>query len=199
MKKKSINKKLDEILRLERLQVKLEQQFKELEQQQITEEKELKGLEKRELKNLKDIEAVEKEIRAKVTKKPLGKITYKDLGKATIGAFIGLVSHFTILEGAELAEFFSATKATSFLILSYLVGMIILYYTGFRKVKTKKFLAILPIRLTIIYLVTIAVITATLAAFSLIHSPDLLYKQVAAASLPAIIGACAADLIGESE
>lgn len=199
MKKKSINKKLDEILKLEKLQVKLEQQFKELEQQQVAEEQEIKGLERRELKDLKDIEALEKEIRAKVTKKPLGKITYKDLGKATIGAFIGLVSHFTILEGAEIAEAFSTTKATSFFILSYIVGMIILYYTGFRKVKTKKFLVILPLRLTIVYIVTIAVITATLGAFSLIHGPELLYKQVAAASLPAIIGACAADLIGEAE
>ena len=197
MKKRSINKKLDEILKLEKLQVKLEKQFKKLEEEQIKEEKEVKGLEKRELKNLKDIEALEKEIKSKVTKKPLGKITYKDLGKATIGAFIGLVSHFTIIEGAEIAEAFTTTKATSFLILSYIVGMIILYYTGFRKVKTKKFLVILPLRLTVIFIVTLGVITATLAAFGLIHGPVLWYKQVAAASLPAIIGACAADLIGE--
>jgi len=199
VKRKSIHRKLDEILKLEKLQVKLEKQFKEIEQEQVKEEQELKSLERREIKDLKDIETLEKEIRAKVTKKPLGKITYKDLGKATIGAFIGLVSHFTILEGAEIAEAFSTTKATSFLILSYIVGMIILYYTGFRKVKTKKFLAILPLRLTFIYIVTLGVITATLAAFSLIHDPTLWYKQVAAASLPAIIGACAADLIGEAE
>ncbi len=211
MAKSSTEKKLDEILKLERLQIKLQKRFEALEKKQIQEDKRIQqleikqtkkqekilDLEEKQLEELEDIEKLEKEIRDKVTKKPLKKITYKDLGKAAIGAFIGIVSHFTILKGVHFAETISMTKATSFLIVSFLIGMVILYYTGFRRVHTFRILKVMPLRLSIIYLTTIVVIVAVLFIFGAAHDGHELYKQVAVASLPAIVGACAADLIGE--
>ena len=191
IKKKSISEKLDEILRLEKRELK--------------EEKDIKDYEKKEYRKLKhiddeveDLEKLEEKIRKQVGKHPLAKVTTKDVGKAFIGAFIGIVSHFAVLEGVHFAETISILRATSYFVLSYLIGFIFLYYTGFRKIKQLKFLAILPLRLTLIYFVMIASVAFTIYIFSLTNITLLdLYKQVAVVSLPGIIGASAADLIGE--
>ena len=191
IKKKSISDKLDEILRLEKIEIK--------------EEKNIENAEKKEYRKLQhlddevdDLEKLEEKIKKQVGKHPLAKISTKDVGKAFIGAFIGIVSHFAVLEGVHFAETISISRATSYFVLSYLIGFVFLYYTGFRKVKQLKILAILPLRLTLIYLVMIASVAFTIYIFSLTNIELLdLYKQVAVVSLPGIIGASAADLIGE--
>ena len=191
IKRKSISDKLDEILRLERKQIK--------------EEGDIEAIEEREFKKLQhidneveDLERLEEKINKQIGKHPLAKVTTKDVGKAFIGAFIGVVSHFAVLEGVHFAESISLPRATSYFVLSYLIGFVFLYYTGFRKIKQLKFLAILPLRLTLIYLVMIASVAFTIYIFSLTNISLLdLYKQVAVVFLPGIIGASAADLIGE--
>ena len=70
-----------------------------------------------------------------------------------------------------------------------------LYYTGFRKIKDPKLLAILPLRLFLVYSITIIAILITMLVFDTIKQGHV-YSQIAVLSLPAIIGACAADLIG---
>lgn len=179
-----LNKKLDQVLRLERKQFKKESSVERLERKQ--------------LKELDEIQELEESIKKRVGKHPLRKITYKDLGKALIGAFIGIVSHFTVLKGIDFAFNISFLRATSYFAISYFIGFIFLYYTGFRKIKQRKFLVLLPVRLTFIYVVTL--LAVVLAIYIFTYTQDItfieLYKQAAVVSLPAIIGASAADLIG---
>lgn len=179
-----LNKKLDEILRLEKTQLK--------------EESSVENLERKQIKELDEIEEIERQIKSSVGKHPLRKITYKDLGKALIGAFFGIVSHFAVLEGIHFAENISLFRATGYYIISYFVGFVFLYYTGFRQVKQAKFLILLPLRLTFIYIVMLLAVVSAIYIFSYGNTLTLIdvYKQVAVVSLPAIMGASAADLIG---
>ena len=179
-----LNKKLDQLLRLEKNQLKKETSVENLERKQI--------------KELSEIESIEKQIKSSVGKHPLRKVTYKDLGKALIGAFFGIVSHFAVLEGINFAENISVFRATGYYFISYFVGFIFLYYTGFRQVKQAKFLILLPVRLTFIYVVMLLAVVSAVYLFSYGQAITFieLYKQVAVVSLPAIMGASAADLIG---
>lgn len=205
MKKKSSGKnKLDLILDLERKQIKGQKRIEELEKKEInrvdkldSEEHLLSNLEKKQLEEFEDLKNLELKIREKVGVHPLRKVTYKDIGKSMIGAFVGLVSHFAILEGAHFAENITTFRANLFFIISFSVGLIMIYYTGFRKVNDPRLFAILPLRLIIVYTVTIISTLIALFVFGGAHfETEFLYRQVAVLSLPAIIGACAADLIG---
>jgi len=179
-----LNKKLDQLLRLEKNQIK--------------EESSMENLERKQIKELNEIEEIEKQIKNKVGEHPLRKVTYKDLGKALIGAFFGIVSHFAVLEGIHFAENISVFRATGYYFISYFVGFIFLYYTGFRQVKQVKFLILLPVRLTFIYIVMLLAVVSAIYIFSYGQAITFIemYKQVAVVSLPAIMGASAADLIG---
>ncbi|HLC86193.1 MAG TPA: DUF2391 family protein [Candidatus Nanoarchaeia archaeon] len=189
------NKKLDLILNLERKELsnlKSEQsRLKDLK----GEEEKVKHLEERQLKELETLKNLEREIAREVGEHPLRKLTYKDAGRSMIGAFIGIVSHFTVLEGVHFAENVSPLKASFLLLVSFGAGLIMLYYTGFRKIKDVRILAILPLRLVFVYVVTIIAIVITLFVLGIMKQGHV-YSQVAVLSLPAIIGACAADLIG---
>jgi len=179
-----LNKKLDQLLRLEKNQLK--------------EEISVENLERKQIRELNEIEEIEKQIKSKIGEHPLRKVTYKDLGKALIGAFFGIVSHFAVLEGIHFAENISVFRATGYYFISYFVGFIFLYYTGFRQVKQSKFLILLPIRLTFIYVVMLLAVVSAIYIFSYGDALTFIevYKQVAVVSLPAIMGASAADLIG---
>lgn len=179
-----LNRKLDQILRLEK--------------KQFEKESSVERLEKRQLKELDELEELEKEIKSKVGKHPLRRITYKDLGKALIGAFFGIVSHYAVLEGIHFAQNISVLRASGYYVISYFIGFIFLYYTGFRQVKQARFLALLPIRLTFIYIIMLLAVISAIYIFSYGQAITFIdmYKQVAVVSLPAIMGASAADLIG---
>ena len=174
---KKIDKKLDKILKYEK-------------SQSISDRKQAKQDEDVE----EDIEKIKKDLEGS----PLKKITTKDFGKALIGAFIGVVSHFAFLEGAHLSKNLSAGRATILLITAYVIGMIFIYAAGFRKVKQIRILSFIPARITVIYIVSLAVVYFVLFIFGLTEQATAIeiYKQVAAVSIPAIIGASAADLIG---
>lgn len=203
MKKKSDRDKLDLILKLQKKELKEERRIEDLESKQLREvrdldkeEREVEILEKKQIKELDELKDLELKIKEKVGEHPLRKISYKDVGKAMIGAFIGVVSHYTVLEGLTFAEEISMTKANFFLLISFFVGVIMIYYTGFRKVKDVRLFVILPFRILLVYAVTIIAILIVLLIFGHNYDSSVIYRQVAVLSLPAIIGACAADLIG---
>ena len=163
---------------------------------QLKEEKTIESLERKQLKELKELERIEKEIKKQVEPHPLKKITYKDLSKGFVGALIGTSAHLVFLHGAEFAEHLSRLQATTWYLFSFFVGFVFLYIAGFKKVKQIKVFQILPLRVFTMFAISIVVITILLLLSGEIHGFDLWYKQVAIISLPAMIGACAADLIG---
>lgn len=197
MAKKRKGSKLDLILELQKKEFNVIKKENKKLNKIDKEEHKVSALENKTLRELEDLKKLEEKIKQEVGEHPLRKITYKDVGKSMIGAFVGMVSHFTVLEGLHFAENVSLSRANFFLFISFLVGIVMIYYTGFRKVKDVRLFAILPFRLFLVYGVTIISILIVLFVFSSGHlEQDLIYRQVAVLSLPAIIGACAADLIG---
>lgn len=170
---------------------KREEEIEKKETQIITEEKQIeKGTEK--------VEKLEKEIKKEVAPKPLKRFNVKDLNKGIIGAFIGVVAHFAFIYGKEIAKQITATRATVLIAFSYLLIIILMYETGYREIKEKRFLGLLPIRATVIFLTSIFVILIIFFLFNQIDLSDLtgLYKQIAVTSVLAALGAGTADLIG---
>ena len=86
-------------------------------------------------------------------------------------------------------------RATLFYLVSFTIGFIFIYTTGYRKVKQVKLLNLIPLRVLTIYAVSLITVVVVLTLFGKYHSLIELYKQVAVISLPAMIGASAADLI----
>jgi len=184
-----INKKLDKILAKENKQLKRQKKG-------IEEREDIEDLEKEQLKELKKLE---KDFKEKVGSNPLKKITQKDVSKGLIGAFIGVISHFVFIEGVHISESFSLIRIGLMYLVALVVGGIFLYATGFRKVKQIKVLTFLPVRVFVIYTVSLVTIVLVLALFGQFSTFEELYRQVGVLSLPAMIGASAADLIGRDE
>lgn len=148
-----------------------------------------------EKKQLKELDNIEKQIK-QFGPHPLVKIGLKDVTRGIIGAFIGIVAHFAFIEGAHIAGSIDFGRATLLYLVSFILGVGLIYLAGFRKVKNIKFIAFLPMRVTLIYFLSLISIVFVLFLFNQIGSLGLLYKQVAVISLPAVIGAGAADLLG---
>lgn len=181
----ALDKKLSEVLRNQKKLLALERK--------------VESEEEAELRALRELEQVEEEIKEAVGPHPLKKLTYRDIAKGTIGALIGVVAHYTFVYGIKVAHDIDLVRATLLFPISYCLGAIFMYVTGFRKVKDPKLLSFLPVRLTVLYIVAIATTFLTLLLFN----PEFLsdkweaYKQVATVTLTAVIGACTADLIGK--
>ena len=143
------------------------------------------------------MEKLQKEIKKEVGDHPLTKITRKDISKAIIGAFIGVISHFSFAKGVDLANQMSMARASLFFVFSFVMGFIFIYTTGYRKIKQVKLLKMIPLRVVVIYIVALVVVFLVLTLFNKYHTLVELYKQMAVISLLAMIGASAADLIGE--
>lgn len=184
----TIDKKLDQLLSLEKEGAKEEEETQDLEKQELKDIDELQD----ELNKL-DIN-IKKEIGAKA----LTKVTLKDISKGVVGAFIGIVSHFAFFEGAHIAEGISNLRAVFLLITSLLIGTIFIYFTGYRKIKVMRLLYLVPLRVIVIYLTALFTIVFVLFIYGIIEHPSvsLLFKQLAVISIPAMLGASAADLIG---
>ncbi|MBW3004834.1 DUF2391 family protein [Candidatus Woesearchaeota archaeon] len=183
---------------LEELDRKLENLSKTLKKCLLV-EKRVEQEELSEIAELKKIEEIERRQEARQEEHPLKKITYKDFAKGALGAFIGIVAHYTVIYGIHIAEELTVTRATILFVLAYIIGGVFLYATGFRKVSTRM-MWFLPVRLTVLYTISVVMTVAVLYLFF----PDFLhhffwegYKQVAAVTLTALIGACTADLIGK--
>lgn len=149
-------------------------------------------------KESEEVEKLEKEIKKEVTQKPLKELSIKDLNKGIIGAFIGVVAHFAFVYGKEIATQISTTRATVLIIFSYVLIILLMYETGYREIKEKRLLGILPKRATAIYLTSIIMIPIIFFLFNQLNFADYigLYKNIAVTSVLASVGAGTADLIG---
>ncbi len=200
-----INKKLDKLLGLEKKELIEEERISKLELLQLDElkqgEERISKIEKQGnsvIDEIEKLEDAEKKIREKIGTHPLKKISYRDAGKSMVGAFVGMLSHFAVLEGVKLSEEITLSRASFLYFVSLLIAILVLYYTGFRKIKDKKLLSLLPLRVILIYVVTIITILIVLLIIGKLENVHFLdvYKAVSVLTMPGIIGACVADLIG---
>lgn len=213
----NINSKLDQIIAMQRKMLK--EEYKIEEEEQILEDEE-KKTEKGELKENKELSKIEKELQSKEKKEeeelsklkdleedikkevgehPLRKIGLKDIIKGLVGAFIGLVVHYTFFYGIKIAENLDFTRSTLLFVLSFFVGIMFIYTTGFRKIKDPKILMFIPVRLIILYIISVVMSILVLYLFYPKFGHDFMesYKMVSVVLLAAIVGACTADLIGK--
>lgn len=187
-----INEKLDILLKQHKQMLQNEQEL-EASQKHIDQDEE------KELTEIEKLEKLEEEIIEQTQTHPLRKISYRDIAKGTVGAFFGVAAHYTFYYGIELTEKgLDVVRASLLYLLSFLIGFVFLYVTGFRKVKDPKLLVFLPIRLMTLYIISIIVSITILILFNQLqkdfwHN----YILISAVALPAIIGACTADLIGK--
>jgi uncharacterized membrane protein len=183
----------EEVKALEKRTVQEGQMIEQLEKKEIS-------LSEQEMQKLKDLEKLEEQIKKDIEPTPITKITYKDVVKGLIGAFLALIGYFTLLAGSGISATLTVTRAIVLLIVSFIIGLLFLYYSGFRRVRDPKFLKIFPVRIFVIYFTALITVYIILFLYGFIglHTPALLvFKEVAAVSLLAVIGAGAADLIGK--
>jgi len=172
---------------------KKENEIEKKESQIIAEEKKVE-------KETEQIEKIEKEIRKEVASKPLSQLTLRDINKGIIGAFIGVVAHFAFIYGRQIAKDLTMPRAVILIMLSYALIVMMMYETGYRDVKEKRILGILPKRATAIYATSLIVIPVIFYLFNQLNlsDPADLFKQIAVSSVFASIGAGTADLIGKN-
>ena len=158
-------------------------------------EKKEEKIEKQEAQIIKE----EKKIENEVTQKPLSKLTIRDINKGIIGAFIGVVAHFAFIYGRQIAKDLTLTRAVILVVFSYVLIVVLMYDTGYRVVKEKKILGLLPKRATVIYITSIIVIPVIFYLFNQLNLSDPvdLFKQIAVSSVFASMGAGTADIIGK--
>ena len=147
-------------------------------------------------KLLREERALEKGLKRKV----LGKISFHDVSKGVIGSFFGTIGHFAFFEGAHIAEQISMTRATILYIFAYGVGSLLIYFSGFRKVKEERVLHLVPLRVTVMFVISIVSSVLILYLFNQISfttSFDVVYKIVANVSVLAMFGATTADFLGD--
>mgnify|MGYP000344963284 CR=1 FL=1 len=215
--KQDINSKLDFIIAMQKKilkeeknieteEVLLEKEEKKTEKEEHIETNEIKNIEKelytkesKEEEELLKLKKLEEEIKKEVGEHPLRKIGLKDIIKGLVGAFIGLAVHYTFTYGVEISENLDMNRATFLFVLSFFVGLMFIYATGFRKIKDPKILIFMPVRLFILYVASILMSIFVLYIFypAFGHEFAESYKMIAGVLLAAVVGACTADLIGK--
>jgi uncharacterized membrane protein len=155
--------------------------------------------EKNIIKETKKIENMERRIEKEVKTRPLSGFTLKDLNKGIVGAFIGVVAHFGFVYGKAIAGDITILRASLILVFSYLLIVLLMYETGYREIKEKRLLGLLPKRATYVYITSILVVFAIFYIFNMVDLSDYigLYKQIAVTSVLASLGAGTADLLGK--
>ena len=151
------------------------------------------------------LKPIQEEAQQKLTKAigthPLRRVTYRDVAKGAIGAFIGTTAHYSFIYGVKVAHQIDLTRAILLFPLAFAIGGVFLYITGFRKIKSTQLLWFLPVRLTALFITSLAVSFFVLYLLhpTFLHQPIEMFKTLATVQLSAIIGACTADLIGKEE
>jgi uncharacterized membrane protein len=193
-----ISKKLDVILKEQERIRKEEGRIEELGRGEIAEEEAVEKEEEKEISELEKLKRLEAEVKKEVVPHPLKTITYKDIARGSIGALFGSVAHYTFLYSIEVAEKITFFKAILLFILSLIIGALFLYATGFRKIKDPKVIIFLPLRLFVLYTVSIIMSIIVLWFFEPTFGQTFEqgFMQVSTTTLLAIIGACTADLLG---
>src|SRR3989338_5126652 len=132
---------------------KMEESIEKKESEVLKEEKKLE-------KDALKVEKLEKKIDREITPKPLTGFNFRDMNKGIVGAFIGVVAHFGFIYGSVLADKITTARASLLLVFSYLLIVVLMYETGYREIKEKRLLGILPKRATFIFLTSIVVVAA---------------------------------------
>src|SRR3989338_4601470 len=177
LEKISEGKKIEQrVENIEKRESKMQKNEIEIMKEEAKIEKETGRIEK----ETEKVEKLEKQIKKSVTTKPLSIFTMKDLNKAIVGAFVGIVAHYAFIYGKEIAKNISITRASFLIAFSYILIIILMYETGYREVKEKRFLGILPKRATAIYITSIIVIIVVFFLFNQLNLDDLpgLYKEI---------------------
>jgi len=201
-KKVDVSAKLDKIIKNQNKIIKNQDKILKEELTEKKAEKELGAMERREIKELQELKELEKKIKFDIEPHPLRKITYRDFTRGMIGAFVGIVAHFSFVKGVHLAEHFSVYRATLLFVASFLLGFLYLYFSGFKKVEKVLVMKFIPLRLLVIYGSAILVTIVVLWLFGeLGHGVTFIegFKMVSGISVLAVLGACTADLIGGGE
>ena len=215
-RKKNTSQKLDEVINIENKLLKAEKTVSQKEDSLAIEEKRIESEEdkiekdeesikgisgalKKEESDLERLEKIETEIKTEVGEHPLARVTLKDITKGLIGAFIGLTIHYTFTYGVEIAKELTMTRATIMFPLTFLVGLLFIYATGFRKIEDKRILIYMPLRLAVLYSCSLVMSILVLFLFYPTFGQNFeeSYKMVAGVMLAAVVGACTADLLGK--
>ena len=161
-------------------------------------ENELAKEEKKIEKETHKVEEIEKKIEKEVSTKTLTGFNFRDLNKGIVGAFIGVVAHFGFVYGSVIADKITTSRAFLLLVFSYLLIVILMYETGYRDIKEKRLLGVLPKRATFIFITSIVVVIAIFFLFNMVDLKDPVgfFKQIAVTSVLASLGAGTADLLG---
>jgi len=165
----------------------------------LQEEKKIEALE---MKELKELESLKREIKKGRGEHPLTRITRADIVRSIIGALIGTVGHFAFFYGVEIADKISMVRASLLYIISLIVCFFFMYYSGFRKVKEIRIFRFIPIRVLVVYCISLLVVVGTLMIFGfldLTSSFEHMYKVTATTLLLAVLGASTADILGKEE
>ena len=140
-----------------------------------------------------------KKIEKEVFQKPLTAFNFRDLNKGIVGAFIGVVAHFGFVYGSVLADKITTARASLLLVFSYLLIVVLMYETGYREIREKRLLGVLPKRATFIFITSIVVVAAIFFLFNMVDlkDPVVFFKQIAVTSVLASLGAGKEDLLGK--
>ena len=160
-----------------------------------------KHMEDQEGQTLEELEKLEKELKNSFSS-PIKKITKRDVFKGFIGAFAGVISHFAFAKAVDLAPELSLWRTTMLYVVAFLIIVVMLYYTGFKNVHKQVVLQFLPLRAIVLYIVSIVTIILVYILFGKFTLPlefGIIYRQIGAAIILAVIGAGTADLIGRGE
>src|SRR3989344_5301759 len=133
--------------------------------------REEKKIEALEQQDLQGLQELNKQISKDRNPHPLTRITRADIIRSIIGALIGTVGHFSFF-----------------------------YYSGFRKVKEIRIFRFIPLRVMVVYIISLAVVVGTLFIFGFIDTTSSfshLYKVVSTTLLLAVLGASTADILGK--
>ena len=186
--KDKIESKLNRLLKLESEELKeLKQKFEE------EPESSKKKISSKELEKLRE------DAKRDLGVHPLKYVTERDIGKGLVGAFAAVVSHFVFLEGVHVGEKLSDAWIILLYLTSLLLGAIMLYVVGFRTREDKTIFYFIPIRLFVIYFVALGATVLVLVLYQQFLDLHTLFKQVGALSIPAMLGASIADLLGKEE
>jgi len=171
---------------------KREESIEKKESEVLKEEKKLE-------KEAQKVEQLEKKIGREISSKPLEGFNFKDLNKGIVGAFIGVVAHFGFIYGSVLADKITTVRAVLLLVFSYFLIVMLMYETGYREIREKRLLGILPKRATFIFATSLAVVVVIFLLFNManLKEPAVFFRQIAVTSVLASLGAGTADLLGK--
>ncbi|MCA9495673.1 MAG: hypothetical protein KC589_01920 [Nanoarchaeota archaeon] len=202
---KDLNEKLDLILENQKRILENEEKIlgeeakieKMEEEELLKEDEELKD----EAQVLSELSKLEKDIKMSVSS-PLKRITKRDIVKGFIGAFVGVVSHFSFSKAVDLSNDLNLIYASILYVVAFVIIVVMLYYAGFRAIQKRIIFKFMPMRALVLYIVSVFTVILVYLLFGKVHLPINyleLYKMVGASIVLAVMGAGTADLIGKGE